>query len=214
MKKILLSFCFLACSWAAVAQVTDDGWGPDPNAKNVGEIGNVVIMKDSENKDELNTEQIKDLEREALLMINQMSKYIGYLVSKKTPIDFKTQCVDMACGLFFNPDDNIIQVKLANGKPFDYKPVRSYFEKIKDLGYARASMEGSDAMYINAPKKGMDGNYYATATVCFIFIGVTTENKLHRARICKNFEIVIEQWEDIDGTKKWRARLGNVYLAE
>lgn len=171
-----------------------------------------------EGSEEQTTEEefkkVNALKEEGLRMINQMGKYVKKLVNPKITRTRKDTIINQCEYLHYNPEENYIEV-LANKIKIPYKPVRLYYETIAKLGYARASIDWTEALYVNDFKKGMDGRYYGTATICQTFKGVTKEGKLHIAKNCKNVEVIIEmRYNELLKEDEWVVKLGNIYLSE
>jgi hypothetical protein len=120
--------------------------------------------------------EFKDL---TLRRVNDFQEYLTVIADKKRSLDERRMAVDLAMGLFAQPDgrEALMQVSRKGG-PTRTLTVRQYLTNLMASRYTDVKLTFYDAAVATDFEKGPDGNYHATATYFQDFQGFGKDGKL------------------------------------
>jgi len=164
----------------------------------------------------LTVEELDAFKQQALRTVEDLGTYIKIIVDKANSLERKNNNVQLAMALFAT-DSNTVEISSLKTPQKYVKRIRKYLIAVRDLPYQSVGIHLSSEF-----KKGPDGKYYGTASICQTFEatllgadGAKWPKK--KDTTCKNIQLVVEQLNCLDGLKEkkcWVLKLGDIKVDE
>lgn len=197
---------------------------------NTDDIGNIIESTDytfmgtflSFRKGVINTAQasnnqapnIAGFKDKSLKVVTELGHYIGVMTDKSIPLDNRKKSVNSAVALF-ESESNTVQVSSVNSYKIKSYPIRSYFNKINILDYAKIEVSWYDITYISNLRMAPNGKYYGVITIFQKFTGYNEQGQPVYSDITKkNIEVVVEVNSNAIGKEYFTVHLGNISVVE
>ncbi len=145
-------------------------------------------------------EQKTDFQKKGLAKVKQFEQYINTICSKQTSAEMASQITDNALKLFYNPDDNYVEVSSKNRPGKRRLKVQNYLEKLRLLNYDNVIIEWAELNYASDFEKAPDGSYRAYIITRQRFTAMKDNSVTYEDVVTKRIEITITQYQKaVDG---------------
>lgn len=158
-------------------------------------------------------EQKREFQQKGLAKVRQFEQYVNTICSKQTSSEMASQITDNALKLFYNPDENFVEVSSKNRPGKRRLKVQNYLEKLRLLDYDNVIIEWAELNYASDFIKAEDGTYRAYIITRQRFTAMKDNTVTYEDVVTKRIEITIAQYQkSVDGvmTDNYDVFLGDI----